>query len=341
MKIFKAAEALYLATGNHKMVAECVTTCADTYRCQGRFIQSQQLLEGFQRSESWEYLSEPTKDEVWYFLDRARMCTFTASADELFVKSSNSEDHICGLQSKISHWRAKLYYGGDIVQMNERLENLVLQSTSTQVRFARRDALLGLVEVAFCKGRLSEAMDILQKIIEMFEGEHSHRVLWYTVLKAVVASKQGDHALARELIYKAPGSFQFFELRSAFVFLHRSYAAACIELTDGAYDRAEFHFIAVIEGCNIQGHLDFKAYSKRGLGEIAFAHDDFALAARFFTEILSVCAEMGVPERHLYSCEPFYVLPDRFCGWTLFLEACHCISDDCTSSFIMISMTKQ
>ncbi|KAG1805873.1 hypothetical protein EV424DRAFT_258798 [Suillus variegatus] len=251
---------------------------------------------------------------------KARMCTFTASVDELFVKSSNSEDHICGLQSKISHWRAKLHYGGDIVQMNERLENLLLQCTSTQVCFVRCDALLGLAEVAFCEGRLSEAMDILQKIIEMFEGEHSHRVLWYTMLKAVVASKQGDHALARELIYKAPGSFQFFELRSAFVFLHRSYAEACIELTDGAYDKAESHFIAVIEGCNIQGHLDFKAYSKRELGEIAFAHDDFALAARYFTEILSVCAETGVPERHLYSCEPFYVLPDRFCGWTLFLE---------------------
>ncbi|KAG2059299.1 hypothetical protein BDR06DRAFT_993919 [Suillus hirtellus] len=320
MKIFKAAGALYLATGNHKMVAECVIKCADIYICRGRFIQSQQLLEGFQHSESWEHLSQPTTNKFWYFLDDARMYTFTASADELFVKSSGSEDHHYGLRSKIRHWQAKLFYGGDIVQVNERLKDLLLQCTCTQICFARRDAHLGLAVVAFCEDRLSEAMDILQQIIEMFEGERSHRVLWYTVLKAVVASKQGDHALARELIYKALESLQFFELHSAFVFLHRSYATACIELTAGAYDRAESHFIAVIEGCNIQGHLDFKAYSKRGLGEIAFAHDDFALAARYFTEILTVCAEMGVPERHLYSCEPFYVLPDRFCGWTLFLE---------------------
>ncbi|KAG2108980.1 uncharacterized protein F5147DRAFT_160763 [Suillus discolor] len=320
IKIFKAAEALFLATGNHKMVAECVTSCADMYRCQARFIQSQQLLQGFQRSESWEYLSEPTKSQVWYFLDRARMCRFTASADELYVKYSDSEDHLYDLLSKIQHWRAKLYYGGETVQVNERLKDLLLQCTFTQVCFARRDALMGLAEVAFCEGRLSEAMDILQQIVEMFEGQHSDDVLWYTVLKAAVASKQGDHALARKLIYNAPGSLQFFELRSAFIFLHRSYAAACIELTAGAYDRAESHFIATIEGCDIQGQLDFKAYSKRGLGEIAFAHDDFALAAVYFTEILSVCAEMGVPERHLYSCEPFYVLPDRFCGWTLFLE---------------------
>ncbi|KAG2059325.1 hypothetical protein BDR06DRAFT_949373 [Suillus hirtellus] len=320
MKFCEAAGALYLATGNHEMVAECVTYCADTYRCQGRFIQSQQLLEGFQRSESWEYLSEPTKDEVWHFLDRARMYTFTASADELFVKSSDSEDHRIGLLSKIRHWQAKLFYGGDIVQVNERLKDLLLQCTCTRVCFARRDALQGLAEVAFCEGRLSEAMDILQKIVEMFEGERSHFALWYSVSKAVVASKQEDHALARELIYKVTESSQFFEMRSAFVFLHRSYAAACIELTAGAYDKAESHFIAAIEGCDIQEHLIYKAYSKRGLGEIAFVRGDFALAARYFTETRSLCTEMGVPERHLYSCDPFYVLPDRFCGWTLFLE---------------------
>ncbi|KAG1821490.1 hypothetical protein EV424DRAFT_1539061 [Suillus variegatus] len=320
MKIIKAAGALYLANGSHEIVAECVIGCADMYRCQGRFIQSQQLLEGFQRSESWEHLSEPTKSRVWYHLDMARMCTFTTSADELFVKSSDLEDHFYGMKSKTWHWRAKLYYEEDIVQSNERLENLLLQCTCTRVCFARRDALAGLAEVACCEGRLSEAMDILQKIVQMFEGERSHHVLWYTVLKAVVASKQGDHALAKELIYKVPESSQFFELRSAFVFLHRSYGAAWIELTAGAYDKAESHFIAAIEGCDIQGHLSFKAYSKRGLGEIAFVRGDFALAARYFTETRPLCTEMGVPERHLYSCDLFSVLPDRFCGWTLFLE---------------------
>ncbi|KAG1899726.1 uncharacterized protein F5891DRAFT_394263 [Suillus fuscotomentosus] len=320
MKIFEAAGALYLATGNHEMVAQCVTTCADRYRCQGRFIQSQQLLEGFQRSESWEYLSEPTKSRVWYFLDRARMYTFTASADELFVKSSDSEDHRIGLSSKISHWRAKRYYRQDIVQVNERLKDLLLQCTCTRVYFARRDALKGLAEVAFCEGRLSEVMDTLQKIVQMFKGEHSHNTLWYIVLKAVVAGKQGDHALARELIYKAPESLQSFELRSASVFLHRSYCSACIELTAGAYDKAESHFIAAIEGCDIQEHLIYKAYSKRGLGEIAFVRSDFALAARYFTETRSLCTEMGVPERHLYSCDVFVVLPDRFIAWTLFIE---------------------
>ncbi|KAG2059284.1 hypothetical protein BDR06DRAFT_1069196 [Suillus hirtellus] len=174
MKISKAAEALYLATGNHEM----------------------------------EYLSEPAKDQVWYFLDDARMYKFTAPADELFVKSWDLKDHFYGLQSNIWHWQAKLYYGGDIVQ-----------------------ALMGLAEVAFCEGRLSEAMDILQQIVEMFKGEHSDNVLWYTVLKAIVASKQGDHVLVRELIYQAPESSQFFELHSAFVFLHRSYGMACIKLS--------------------------------------------------------------------------------------------------------------
>ncbi|KAG2354833.1 hypothetical protein BDR07DRAFT_1428222 [Suillus spraguei] len=297
MKAFKAAGALYLTTGNHEMAAECVTTCADIYRCQGRFIEAQQVLADFQHTESWEHLSKPKKAKVWFYLDVARMYASTTSADELFVKSW--DDRVWGLQSKIWHWRAKFYYGADIVQAKTHFEDLLPQCTST-VDFARRDALWGLAEVAFCEGRLSEAMDILQKIVVMFEGHDSVQFHWYNVSKALVASKQGDHALARELINSAPGLLQ------------SSYGSACIELAAGAYDRAESHFIATIEGCDIQGQLWFKAYSKRGLGEIAFVRGDFTLAARYFTETRSLCTEMGVPPCHLYSY--------RFKGWSLFLE---------------------
>ncbi|KAG2136845.1 hypothetical protein BD769DRAFT_1773893 [Suillus cothurnatus] len=315
MKAFKAAGALYLATGNREMAAGCVIECADIYRCQGRFVQSQQVLEDFQHSES--YLSAPMKAQVWYFLDRARMYKFATFADELFVQSS--EDHIWGLQSKIWYWRAKFYYGGDTVQVNKHLAELLPQCTGTGDS-TYKDVLFGLAEVAFCEGRLFDAMDNLQKIVEMFEGQHSHGVLWHTVLKALVASKQGDHTFVRELINPTPELLQPFALPTAFVFLVRSYSSACVELMAGAYDRAESYFITTIEGCDIQGHLSLKAYSKRGLGEIAFVHGDFALATRYFTEIRPLCTEMGVPPWHLYSCEPFYVLPDRFRGWTLFLK---------------------
>jgi tetratricopeptide (TPR) repeat protein len=313
MKAFNAAGALCLATGKHGMAAQCVIACADIYRCQGRILQSQQVLEDFQRSGSWGYLNEPTKAKVWFFLDTARMYTSPTSADELFVRSS--EDHIWSLRFKLWYWRAKFYTGGDIVQVNTHLEDL-LQCTSTG-NFVRRGALEGLAEVAFCEGRLSEAMAILQTIIEN-EGQHSYDIP--TILKALVASNQGNHALARELINPAPGLFQFFVLRTAFVFLVRSYASACIELAAGAYDRARSYFLATIEGCDIQGHLNFKAYSKRGLGEIAFVRGDSALAKQCFMETWSLGTEMGVPLRHLYSYEPFYVLPDRFRGWSLFLE---------------------
>ncbi|KAG2035403.1 hypothetical protein BDR03DRAFT_1093177 [Suillus americanus] len=317
MKAFEAAGALYLAAGNYETAAECVIEYADIYRCQGRFVESQQILEDFQYFESWKYLSAPMKARVWYFFDRARLPKFATSANELFVQSS--EDRIWGLQSNIWYWRARFYYGEDVVQVNKHLEDLLPQCTGTGDFTCSRDALFGLAEVAFCEGRLSDAMDDLQEIVEMYKGQHSHGVLWYTVLKALVASKQGDHAFARELVNPAPGLLRPFALRTAFVFLVRSYSSACVELTAGAFDRAESHFIATIEGCDIQGHLTLKAYSKRGLGEIAFVRGDYALAARYFTEIRPLCIEMGVPLRHLYSCEPFYVLPDRFRGWISFL----------------------
>ncbi|KAG2360398.1 hypothetical protein BDR07DRAFT_1487058 [Suillus spraguei] len=315
---FQAAEVLYLTAGNHESMAHCLITRADALRAQGRYIESQNLLEDLQHSDSWESLSETTKARAWFLLDMARMYAFTASADELFMKSA--EDHVWGLYSKIWHCRAKFYHGVDAVQAHTHLKDLFSQCASTGYLMDRRDVLEGLAEIAFCEGRLSDAMDNLQTVIGIFEGQHSEDALRQTVRKAVVASKQGNHDLARELIQKASKSFQFFALRNARIFLQRSYGSACIELTAGEYDRAEAYFTTIIEACDMQSNLVQKAFSIRGLGEIASVHRNFALATQRFKETRSLCAEMGVPPQHLYSCLPFCALPDRFEGWTLFLK---------------------
>ncbi|KAG2035382.1 hypothetical protein BDR03DRAFT_1093158 [Suillus americanus] len=324
----QAAEALYLAAGNPESMGDCLITHADALRAQGRFIQSQNLLEDLQRSDSWESLSETTKARAWNFLDVVRMHTFTASTDELFVKSA--EDCVWGLNSKIWYWRAKLYYGGDTVQVNTHLEDLLLQCANTGNVSNRKEVLEGLAQIALCEGRLSDAMDTLQAVIEMFEGQHSDKVLWYTVRQAVVTSRKGNYDIARELIQKASEPFQFFSLRNARTFLHQSYGFACIELTAGAYDRAASHFTATIEGCDMQGNLTFKAFSICGLGEIAFARSNFSLATQRFEETKSLCVEMGVPPQHLYSCLLFDTLPDNFKGWSLFLEGLSPFSNDTT-----------
>ncbi|KAG1841450.1 hypothetical protein DFJ58DRAFT_845027 [Suillus subalutaceus] len=220
----------------------------------------------------------------------AKMFTFTTSADELFVNSLDED--FWGLRSKICHWRAKHFYGGDIVQVKTHLENLLLQCPSTGDLDARRDALEALAEVAFCGGRSSDAMHRLQEIVEMYEGLDPSVALWYAVWKGVVVSEQGHHDLAREIIHKASEPFPLCALPSTAAFLHRSYGLACVELNAGEYDKAVSHFTATIEGCNIQGHLDFKAFSIRGLGEIAFERGDFALAVQRFAETLSLCTEM-------------------------------------------------
>ncbi|KAG1838151.1 hypothetical protein DFJ58DRAFT_814689 [Suillus subalutaceus] len=317
IQAFQAAEPLYLTVGNHEMVARCIHPCSDVYACQGRFIQSQQVLEDLQHSDSWQHISETTRTCVWFFLYRAKMFTFTTSADELFVNSLDED--FWGLRSKICHWRAKHFYGGDIVQVKTHLENLLLQCPSTGDLDARRDALEALAEVAFCGGRSSDAMHRLQEIVEMYEGLDPSVALWYAVWKGVVVSEQGHHDLAREIIHKASEPFPLCALPSTAAFLHRSYGLACVELNAGEYDKAVSHFTATIEGCNIQGHLDFKAFSIRGLGEIAFERGDFALAVQRFAETLSLCTEMGVSPRKLHGI-PFDALPERFKGWTLFVE---------------------
>ncbi|KAG1854490.1 hypothetical protein DFJ58DRAFT_841401 [Suillus subalutaceus] len=248
IQVFQAAEQLYLTAGNHEMV-----------------------LEDLQHSDSWQYISKEQKACVWFFLHRAKLFTFTTSADELFVNFLDED--FWGLRSKICHWRVKHFYGEDVVQ----------------------------------------------EIVEMYEGDDPYQVLWYAVWKAVVASNQGHYDLAREIIHKASQNVTFCALPSTASFLHRSYGSACVELNAGEYDRAVSHFTATIEGCDIQGHLDFKAFSIRGLGEIAFEKGDFALAAQRFAETRSMCTEMGVPPRKLHSM-PFDALPERCEGWTLFVE---------------------
>jgi tetratricopeptide (TPR) repeat protein len=312
MKAVQAAEALYLTAGDHESVAHCVATRADGYRCQGRLVQAKQALEDLQDSDSWKYLSKSTKAKVWYFLDQARMHTLAVSADELFVQTI--EDGIWGLSFQIGHWQAKLYSGGDIVQVKMHLEDL-LRCERTGDFDVHRRALHVLAELAVCEDRLSDAMDILQNLVEISE-QYPPDANWFTIFKGVVASTQGNYDLARELIHKTAESAP----RSTYIYILRSYASARVELTAEEYDRAKSYFIATIEGCNVQSELMLKTFSVRGLGEVAFAHGDFALAADHFAKTRSLCAEMGVPPRNLYSCEPLLTLPERFRGWAVFLE---------------------
>ncbi|KAG1874963.1 hypothetical protein F4604DRAFT_1680820 [Suillus subluteus] len=279
--------------------------------------QHAEAIQAFQAAEALYLTSGNPEDMGNCLITRADLLRCQAPADELFVKSS--DDHLWGLQSKIMHCLAKFYHGGDTVQVHTHLEDLLVQHVGSGNARTLEDIYQGLAEVASYEDRLPKAMDILQKIIEM-DGQSAEGALWSTMWKAHVVSKQGDYNLARELIRTASEPFQFFALRSAHTFIHKSYGSACIELTAGEWDRAKSYFTATIEACNMQSNLMLKALSIRGLGEIAFAHNDFALATQLFEETRLFCDEMGVPPQYLYSCTPFSNLQDKFKGWSLFLE---------------------
>jgi len=246
------------------------------------------------------------------------MITFTTSADELF--SWSMEDREWGLRCKVSHWRAKMYQGEDIIRVKIQLEELLPQCTRARDLYASYDVLRGLADIAFSQGKLSETMDILQKLAEMWEGKHPIYVIWSISRKAVVASLLGDYDLARELIHKTSETSEFLSLPSTGTFLYRSYGSAQIVLNAREYDMAKSHFKATVEACDIQGNLYAKAVSIRGQGEISFLRGDFTLASQHFAEARSLCAEMGVPPPKLYGCDPLYTLPERFDGWVSFLE---------------------
>jgi len=264
------------------------------------------------------YLSETTKAGVWLYQDIARMHTFTTSVDKLFSRSM--EDPGWGLFSKIFHWRAGMYHGEDIIRVKIQLEELLLQCTDTGILYPSPEALRGLADVAFYQGKLSETMDILQKMEEIYRGKDPVNLIWSISRQAVIASLLGDYDLARDLIHNTSENFEFLLLPTTYTFLHRCYGSAQIELNAGEYDMAESHFNATVEGCDIQDNLIHKALGFRGLGEVAFARGNFPLASQRFAETQSLCTKMGVPPVKLYSCNPLYTLPERFEGWVSFLE---------------------
>ncbi|KAJ8591056.1 hypothetical protein M405DRAFT_860847 [Rhizopogon salebrosus TDB-379] len=293
IKTFQAAEVLFLAASDHERVAACVTKRADVYTKLGRFIQSKRVLENFEHSDSWEHLDKPTKVGIWFGLDVTRMHTFTSSVPELFPTGET------------------LHRSGDIAQVGRHVEDLLLQCIAP---FERLHVLQLLAEVAFVEGRLSNAMDFLQEALDSVKGKDPQLAFRWNLLKAVVATHQGNYDLARQLTQRPLESLVLPDI------VGRLYNSAEIELAAGDYHRAESLFDAAIEGCNMQGHLYVKAISFRGLGEIAFARGKNDLASQRFAEAQSQCSEMGVPPRNIYSCKPFYALPKRFEGWVLFLE---------------------
>jgi len=230
-------------------------------------------------------------------------------------------DHTHGMGSKIGHWRAKLFYGGDIGQAKMNLEDLVLQCARPENYLCHGHALRALAEATYCQGNISRVMDLLKTIVEYHEERRfPETVLWYTVWTAVTASDQGDFNLAREIIRKSSGPLEFLTLPNARTFIHRTYSSAHIELAAGEYSEAESLFNAAIEGCDMQGNLRVKAYCIRGLGEIAHTRGDVAVARQCFAEVCDLCEEMGVPPGKMYSFAPFDELPERFDGWSLFLD---------------------
>ena len=254
-------------------------------------------------SALWRHLSEARKSWVWFTQDDIRRSIFITSADELF----SMEDHELGLWSKARHWGATLYYGedSDITLVKLHLEKLLPQSTDAGELHVSHDVLRGLAEVAFHQVKLCKAMDIL-KMEEMGRGKDPENVIWSISRKVAVVSLLGNHEFARELVQK---TYELFTLPSADAFLRRYYGAAQVELTAGNYSKDESHFNAVIEGCGLQEDPFYKALGFRGLGEVACSRDNnTSLAKQHFAETRSLCTEMGVPPRNLYSCSPLYTI---------------------------------
>ncbi|KAG1828060.1 hypothetical protein F4604DRAFT_1948452 [Suillus subluteus] len=171
-------------------------------------------------------------------------------------------------------------------------------------------------------------MDNLQTLVEMQIGKDSGRVLYYTVQKAVVTSSKeimtlrGAHPeslgilpiLCTEQCAHIPPAI----LRLG---MHRAHLRRVRQGRDPI-------FTTIIKGCDMQSNLVVKTFSICGLGDIAFARSNFALATQRFEETRSLCAEMGVPPQHLCSCMPLYTLPDKFKGWLLFLEGLSPFAND-------------
>ncbi|KAG0701800.1 hypothetical protein DFH29DRAFT_1069445 [Suillus ampliporus] len=155
--------------------------------------------------------------------------------------------------TEVWHSRTKLYYEGDIVQVKTHLEKLFLQCQQIGDLFDRKDALEGLADVVL----------------------HEVRNPW-----------RYSRAKIHKVSFGTPFGRPLLQASKGIMIL--SYGSACIELTAGEYHNAESQFPATIESCDMQGNLTFKAYSFCGLGEVAFAHGNFAVAAQRFAETRSL-----------------------------------------------------
>ena len=182
-----------------------------------------------------------------------------------------------------------------------------------------------LAAVAFMEGKFEESRQLLNLARGMLLREkritNANRILLSLAVVMISEGKLGD---ATNLIVQAGE-----ELKMQGVFSHEHqwlalYTSALVELGSWRLQEAYRKFEETKRYCEAQQEFHIRAFSTRGMGEVAYLKKEFRMAETHFEGTVAICGDAGIIPRLLYrrSDLAFFngALSATYEGWQDFLR---------------------
>ena len=304
---------------------------AEARRMLGQFSAAKQILEYVESTRSWKGATPHLKAYATLIWGTIKPCidieTTGLSLATLFEELKGSykvagnlpSADICGAQGAF----AVALIDGNTADARMTLESAI---SALPTKWPSASHYFShLAAVAFMEGKFGESRQLLNLARGMLLGEKritdANRILLALAVVMISEGKLGD---ATSLIAQAGE-----ELKMQGVFSHEHrwlalYTSALVELGSWRLQEAYQGFEETKRYCESQQEFHIRAFSTRGMGEIAYFQKEFRRAETHFEGTAMICGEAGIVPELLYrrSDLAFFngTLPATYEGWPDFLR---------------------
>jgi tetratricopeptide (TPR) repeat protein len=316
------------------LLIRSVLAMADVRLLLGQYKAALLLLYRVQESDVWSHANVFDKAYALYILGHAKQCTdVEITGVELAAIFQESYQ----LYSTVGeHWNANLaiaavafafvLIGEDLDTAQTGLEQAL---SSLQMSGQNESDALNIFQylaaIAAERGEIEATRQYLtvSRMYSIQKNILSHATVILLYL-AMCAASRGDLGNAEALIAQANEEAKTHTIWSHNYRWLSLYCSGVVELVSNRLTEAQRFFQETKMYCEAQQQFQFRAFSARAMGEIAYMQKNMVTAQAHFSETVKICEEAGIVPSLLYRRADLFFFrnapPATYEGWPLFLR---------------------